>query len=336
MTHRPTLSAGATLLALAATIPHHAAAQTPAPADKSSIWTLQEENASISTARLTDRYYVNGLRLGWTSPTDAPPEWLAQMGRTLWGAGRQRVTFDITQQIYTPLDTDVATPPPGDRPYAGILMGTFGLTSDTTTSRSTFSLGLGVVGPGALAKQTQDWVHSVIGQRQNKGWDTQLSNEPAIQITSSRVWRLKTGSIGNLETEALPELTAGVGTVRVYVLTGANFRIGQGLDADFGVARVRPGLSSGDAFTPNRSFGWYIFAGGNGQGVAHDITLDGNIFSNSNSVKRNSFVGEAQAGLALIAFGTRLSYTQVFQTQQFQHQKGGLHQFGSLALSVRF
>jgi hypothetical protein len=26
----------------------------------------------------------------------------------------------------------------------------------------------------------------------------------------------------------------------------------------------------------------------------------------------------------------------VFQTQEFAHQKGGLHQFGSLALSMRF
>ena len=39
-------------------------ARAAPPADPSSIWTLQDENASISTANLTDRYYVNGLRLG--------------------------------------------------------------------------------------------------------------------------------------------------------------------------------------------------------------------------------------------------------------------------------
>jgi hypothetical protein len=47
-------------------------------------------------------------------------------------------------------------------------------------------------------------------------------------------------------------------------------------------------------------------------------------------------VGEIEAGLAMIFYGARLTYTQVFQTQEFQHQKGGLHQFGSFALSVRF
>lgn len=49
-------------------LPAIAAKAQPA-ADPLSIWTLQDENASISAGHPTDRYYVNGLRLGWTSPT---------------------------------------------------------------------------------------------------------------------------------------------------------------------------------------------------------------------------------------------------------------------------
>jgi len=37
-----------------------------------------------------------------------------------------------------------------------------------------------------------------------------------------------------------------------------------------------------------------------------------------------------------MVYGARLTYTHVVDTQQAQHQKGGLHQLGSLALSVRF
>ena len=33
--------------------------------------------------------------------------------------------------------------------------------------------------------------------------------------------------------------------------------------------------------------------------------------------------------------GVRLTYTQVFQTSEFNVPEGGPHQFGSLALSVR-
>jgi lipid A 3-O-deacylase len=336
---RPFLIAGGVLLGGCLLAPPPAVAQT-APAqpadDPSSIWTVQDENASISTDKLSDRYYTNGLRLNWTSPTSAVPAWMAGLGHALWGDGKQRISLDVAQQMYTPDNTTAVVLPPGDRPYAGVLMGTLAVMSDTATSRSTFSLGLGVVGPAALAEQLQDGFHDLIGQTHDAGWSGQLHNEPAIEITSSRVWRLNTGAIGGLETDAVPELTAGVGNVRVYALTGVTMRIGQGLDSDYGVARINPGLSGGDAFTPTRPFSWYVFAGVDGQVVAHDITLDGNTFQGSAHVKRQPYVGEGEAGLALIFGAARLTYTQVVQSEEFRTQKGGLHQFGSLALSVRF
>jgi hypothetical protein len=324
------------LFAALAVYARSASGQQASPADRVSIWTLQDENASISTASLTDRYYVNGLRLGWTSGVGVLPDALEHFGRTVWGDGQQRISFDLSQQIFTPADTEAKIPPPGDRPYAGILLGTFSLISDTPLSRSTLSLGLGVVGPSALGKQVQKGFHRLIGQQPSNGWDTQLNDEPAVQLYAGRVWRVSTGSLGGLETDALPEVGAGLGTVRVYGLAGARFRFGQGLASDYGPARVRPGLSGGDAFQPTRPFAWYVFVGADGQAVAHDVTLDGNTWRESPSVDRNAAVGELEFGFALMAYGARITYTQVFQTQEFAHQKGGLHQFGSLAASFRF
>lgn len=328
----------ATMRAIAILMPAAAAnAQDTLPApDPQSIWTLQGENASISTAALTDRYYVNGLRIGWTSGTSSVPDALAGIGRAVWGDGRQRISFDLQQQIFTPADTEARQPPPGDRPYAGILTANLGLLSDTTTSRSTLGLQLGVVGPWALGEQVQNGFHNLIGQQKNNGWHTQLKNEPIIQLLSARVWRLGLGDVGGLQTDALPDLETGLGTSRVYALGGVRLRLGQGLDSDYGVARVRPGMSGGDAFTPTRPLAWYVFAGADTQAVAHDITLNGNMWHGSPNVKPEPFVAEFEVGLAVMAYGTRITYTQVFQTQEFQHQKGGLHQFGSLAASVRF
>src|ERR1700684_3571 len=98
------------------------AAQAQPAADPLSIWTLQDENASISAGHPTDRYYVNGLRLGWTSPTSEVPNFLADLGNTLWEGGQQRVAIDLAQQIYTPADTSRFIPSPYDRPYAGVLL----------------------------------------------------------------------------------------------------------------------------------------------------------------------------------------------------------------------
>jgi hypothetical protein len=307
-----------------------------AAADPTAIWTIQDENASISTARLTDRYYTNGLRLGWTSGTDNVPDFATWAGQALWGEGQQRVAFNLSQQIYTPFDTTDRVPPPGDTPYAGVLLGTFSLLQDADDSRSVLALGLGVVGPAALGRQVQNGFHDLIGQGHTNGWGTQLGNEAAFEVTSGRVWRLSTGSVAGLETDVLPELTAGVGNLRVYAEAGAVFRLGEGLDSDFGVARIRPGMSGDDAFQPTQPVAWYVFAGADGAGVAHDLSVQGSTWSDSPGAKLKPLVGEVEAGLAVMAFGTRLTYTQVVQTQQAQHQKGGLHQLGSLALSVRF
>jgi hypothetical protein len=330
-----------TALTLAATLLAAPLAEAQAPdampaPDPTSIWTLQDENATISTAKVTDRYYVNGLRLGWTSGTESVPAFLADAGRVLWGDGRQRIAFDFSQQIYTPADTKARLPAPGDEPYAGVLLGNVSLITDKADSRSIVTASLGVVGPWALGEQVQNGFHDIIGQGHNNGWSTQLRNEPAIEFLSERTWRLPTGSIGGLETDALPNLSAGLGNVRIYGQAGVSFRIGQGLDADYGVARVNPGPSGGDAFTPTRPFAWYFFLGADGQAVAHDITLDGNDFRDSPSVKLRPLVAEGQGGLAVMAFGARLTYTQVVQTQTFRHEKGGPHQLGDLALSVRF
>jgi hypothetical protein len=245
-----------------------AAVQAAPPADPFSIWTLQDENASISAADLSDRYYVNGLSLGWTSPTAQVPAFLATLGNTLWGDGQQRIAFSLSQQIYTPASTQITVPDPHDRPYAGILLGNFSLLSDTDTSRSVLMLSLGVAGPGAGGEQLQNGFHNLIGQDTVKGWSYQIPNTPAVELLSGRTWRLPIAQPGSLEIDALPSLIAAVGDVRDYVQAGVTVRLGQGLTSDFGAPRLHPGLSGEDAYVQTIPFAWYVFAGLDGQVVA--------------------------------------------------------------------
>ncbi len=338
MNVRGLLLLGATLLAGVA--PAEAQTPTPAaarpPADTSSTWTLQWENASVSTAKLKDKFYTNGLRLGWTSSPELVPETLRNLGATLWGTGEARMSFDLTHQIYNPADTVSRLPPLRDRPYAGVLMGHFGLVQDAPTTRSTLVLGLGMVGPATGGKWVQNGFHDLIGQKPVNGWDTQLKNEPLVQITSERTWRVPIATFAGFETDALPSLTASVGNLRAYIQTGVMVRLGQGLQSDFGPARPRPGVTGGDHYRTVRPFAWYVFLGADGRAVARDLTLDGNTWETSRSTKKVPMVGEVQGGLAVLAYGVRLTYTHRLTSQEFRGQKGGLHQMGALALSVRF
>lgn len=315
-----------------------------AAADSVSVWTLQGENDSVGAIGKrsnNDKYYSNGIRVGWTSAPALVPDMLKGLATSLWGAGETRMSIDVTQQIYTPAATRLRNPPLGDRPYAGVLMGHIGLVQDGTTQsgldiRSSMVLGLGVVGPAAGGQGVQNGFHEMIGQRQLLGWSTQLRNEPLLQVTSERTWRLPIASFAGIETDALPSLTASAGNLRVYLQTGAVLRIGQGLKADFGPAAPRPAISGGDFFRNLQPLAWYVFLGADGRAVARDLTLEGNTFETSRSVRKVPFVGEIQGGLAVIFHGVRLSYIHRVTTQEFRGQRGGLQQVGSVALSVRF
>lgn len=121
------------------------------PQDLQGTWTFQVENDAVSTFKGTsDQYYTGGLRLGYTSGTRVP-EFLAGIGRAVWGDGVQRVSIDISQSIFTPRDTQQRQRVLGDRPYAGWLHADFGLIHDTEEARSVLGLSLGVVGPSALS-----------------------------------------------------------------------------------------------------------------------------------------------------------------------------------------
>jgi hypothetical protein len=182
----------------------------------------------------------------------------------------------------------------------------------------------------------QNGFHDIIGQSHTNGWGSQIQNTPAIEVLHERTWRIPIGKVAGLETDALPSLTIGLGDLRDYIQTGVTFRFGQGLDSDYGVPRVRPGLSGGDVFQPTRPFAWYVFAGADGQAVGYDLLLQSSPFRGGPHVSSVWDVAEMQGGFAVMAYGMRLTFAYVAQTQEFNGQTGGLHQFGSASIAFRF
>jgi lipid A 3-O-deacylase len=333
---RRTTLAGSAAAAAILLATSHAGAQ-PLPPDPDSIVTIQVENDAVSTLKGTsDQYYTSGIRVGWTSGADAIAP-VAAIGHDIWGDGTTRVSIDIVQSIFTPRDTQISPPNPQDRPYTGELLATLGLIHDTASTRDLISLSLGTVGPSALGEEVQNGFHNLIGDTPNRGWHYQVQDQPAVQLLVQRTWRLPLTTLGPIETDLLPSVTASGGDVRDYLQAGGQIRLGQGLASDFGTARIEPGLNGSDAFTNTRPIAWYAFAGVDGQAVGYDVSLDGSTFRNDTpSVHRTWDVGEMQGGLAVMLYGFRVTYTQTWQTQEFKGAKAGLFNFGSLALSAKF
>lgn len=314
------------------------AAQTVAPPpDPYGTLGFSVENDTLNG---TDRNYTNGLLLTWRSPSADLPSPLAWLDRQLdfiQGPGRLRWGLALGHSIFTPTDTAATNPDPTDRPYAGLLYGALSLSRVTDTSLSVLELQAGLVGPSAGGKFVQNGWHSVIGVDPAHGWDYQLNDEPVVALVLDRKWRVRLAGDETLELELLPSVTASVGNLATYFAAGGLLRVGRNLDADFGPPRIRPALAGSAFFQPRGDgFGWYIFGGAEGRAVARDLLLDGNTWSESRNVDSRPFVADMQVGFAVMWHGVRIAYTQVWRTEEFYGQRGGMQQFGSLNVSFRF
>ena len=328
------LAAGSLLLAGGGS----AGAQPLPPPDPRGAASFVLENDSLKlVGRDTDRWYTSGFRLGWSSAEGrlpGPLAWVDDGLARLLGPANTRWRFDFGQNFFTPVSKRLENPDPRDRPYAGVLYGTIGLDRRTWNTLDRFELQVGVVGPASGARDTQSFVHRIIGDPVPQGWGKQIHNEPVANLNAERIWRVPVARAGFAEVDALPAVGAQLGTVRVAASAGGRVRFGQGLDRDFGTPRIRPTIS--DAPAPvGDGFGWYVFGGVGGYAVGHDITLDGGVFRGGRSVDRKPFVADFEVGAAVFWQNIRLSYTQVWRTKEFDDQSR-IFSFGSVSLAFSF
>lgn len=340
-------------LALAAILALGAPATAQAPRFAS--WQLQWENDAFAAFSGSDEHYTNGIRFSFLfnpQRVDTPGRverfgrsWCIRTplcGRDAEGnkLGPQPVNwgFGIGQSIYTPERLEIVELIETDRPYAGYLYGSMQLFVRTDTdatpgsqenrpTQNYFELQVGIVGPEAGAESAQTEIHELIDDELPMGWDNQLPTEPTVQLLYQ--WRRK---IGNHRLDVIPNLGTALGTVAVYANAGATARFGLNL-SDFPVFNLAP-----TAVPPNLKFeDWeaYLFIGGEGRAIAHNIFLDGTLFSDSHSVDKESFVYDLKAGFLLRYKKWQLSYTFTRRGDEFSpnFDDDGRHDYGSVAFT---
>lgn len=337
MSQKTVLAVSAALL-LAAPLAY--AADEPEPKQKEpevGIFSFVLENDLFYN---TDHRYTNGARFSYLTPKGGEPEWLRDSLMDLpmfnWHSDI-RVEYSLGQNMYTATDKLLRDPPADDRPYAGWLYGAVGLVARTGQVLDQMQVSVGVVGPASMAHQTQDFIHSIVDSPEAQGWHTQLKNEPTLQLTYQRSWQSPEFKLpGGFGLDATPHAGVAVGNVYDYANMGMMLRFGQNLPIDYGPPRVQPSLPGSGYFEKAAGgFGWYLFAGVDGRGVAHNIFLDGNTFANSRSVQKEHWVGDAQFGLAVVIDGVRLAYTHVLRTREYVGQDAS-DQFGAFSVSFAF
>ena len=323
-----------TVIALTAGTAMAQPAPLPAP-DPRGVVSMIAENDSFGITK-ADRWYTSGVRLGYSSPEamlSGPLEALDNALARLFGPAQSRWGVGIGQNIYTPRDIRAFVPNPTDRPYAGYAYVEASLDRRTANTLDRFTIQAGIIGPGSLARKTQDITHELIGSGIPRGWRYQMRDEPTFNLGWQRTWRQELLRLpAGLAVDSLPAVELAAGTVAVYAQAGLRLRLGQGLDRDFGTPRIRPGGADNPA-PVGQGFGWYVFAGASGRAVARDVFLDGSTWrSSSPSVQKRPLVGDLEAGAAIFWHDIRLSATQVWRSEEFTNQRKSFN-YGIISLS---
>jgi lipid A 3-O-deacylase len=299
----------------------------------------------------TDRHYTAGEKISWISAD------LTEWGWTGWRKdivdalpfvnrpeGQKNVGVAFGQKMYTPQNLTLRTPDPKDQPYAGWTYLELAFISKTPVITDTLAIQFGLVGPDSYAKQTQDVVHQLIGDKKAQGWAHQLHNEPGVNLIYERSWRIYARTLDDiLGVDLVPRAGACLGNVLTYANAGGILRFGFNLPSDFGIQLASPGsIGSAPAddldprVSPSRNFSLFVFTAVDGRAVARDIFLDGNTFRSSPSVDKEPFVADLSAGLGFIAGRWQFTFTQVRRTREFKTQRQSHDDFGSLTVSRAF
>ena len=139
----------------------------------------------------SDNNYTNGVGIAWVSEAiaredDGPlGQWtrfwaflpfVADEGYTNYAS------WALAQEINTPDDIGEPHPDVDDQPYSGVLVVDSTLYARRWDWSHAWQLRLGVVGPASQADDTQREFHRLIGADKPQGWDTQLPNEPIVNL----------------------------------------------------------------------------------------------------------------------------------------------------------
>jgi len=293
----------------------------------------------------SDNNYTNGLGVTWVSKDVGTYEEQSFVRR--WGqfwsflpfvgdAGyRNYVSWSLAQEMHTPDDINLANPPLDDQPYAGVLYLDSVIYARKERWGHAWQLRVGVVGPASQAEHTQRWIHELVNSDEPMGWNTQLPNEPVINVGYTGTYRLAEGDLGNSASwRVIPVAQAGLGNYFTGAGLGIYGEVGWNLVDAMGGTALRQGFNAASTVGVGPVDRWSVSLSGGvmGYGVVHYLPLDGTVFKDSRSVNSEPFIGMATIGITarhrgFVFFVGRTYFSKTFETERSRVS------FGTMSLS---
>ncbi len=277
----------------------------------------------------TDRYYTNGVVLGYSAP-----------GLTSWKINRLMLnrnnnsvvhsSISLHHGMFTPLTTKEPPPMHDDRPYASTLYLRYNQVSEDADAGIMIvsAIEAGIIGDAALGRLMQKTVHSGIPSNDEpQGWETQIKNDLVLnydinfhkQLINSRytgVYAVGSISAGTLYSNA----TMGINAIAGICQTG-----------------LTPLPEEYDDLSASTGNWQYGFTGGlELRMVGYDATLQGGLFNKNNIYALKP--GEIERLVAAMHIGLfagykklGLSISQFYLSPEFK--TGKQHFWGRVGLN---
>ena len=246
----------------------------------------------------------------------------------------------VQQNMYTPNDLRQKHHIPGERPYAGILLGGVGyeVYFDPKSPWTHYTeLNFGMIGPAAMCKDTQTMIHKLLGCRKPEGWDDQLHNE---FVVNGQWWTKYNYNI--TEWMALvPRFGALAGTLQDALELGVDLKIGYNIRP---TVRKDVVFNNGMMFRGTRGNNWldkltaYVYIGVDERYYLYNHMLEGSFFTNKDkdlSVDIEPFVTEFRFGAVLKYDDFFITYYAIMCTDEYKHQKNS-PDYGGICIGWHF
>lgn len=245
--------------------------------------------------------------------------------------------YMLQQTMYAPPDLSLNHHVPGDRPYAGMLIGGVGYEfwRDKESPWTNYGeLDFGVIGPAAGCKETQTFIHKILHCHKPMGWDDQLHNEVVV----NGQWWTKYNWMPTSWLALVPKVGVAAGNIEDFGEIGVDLKLGYNIQRTpaneimFSMPAPRGGQSWRDKLSA------YGYVGASERFYLYNHMLEGSMFNHKDDklkVDIERFVTEARVGAVVSYDRFYIMYYAVFRTYEYRHQKNH-PDYGGIGLGWTF
>ncbi len=290
---------------------------------------LTTENDSY-LGKGSDRYYTNGIFLYYRHALPVTITDSTRLQNKVLG-------FEAGQKMFNPQAANVPSAAYIDRPFAAYLY--IGSTLNLLyKDESSLKLGaqVGVVGPDALGKETQDLIHKTFGFYHPDGWRYQIRNDAELNLSAAYNRLLLRVSAVDLSLASYANLGNG--------FTGAGLgpviRLGLFNQLFNSVTTQSTAIQRGNS-APLHRYELFAYFKPMLNYVAYDATVQGSLFRthpagpDEITLNPERFVYSQQWGIAYAGKRLVLDAAAVYHTKDVK-EMFRKHQWGSVTVLYRF